>query len=147
MRYSEAKYGRVFIMRLEDGDILHEEIERFATEKHISSAALMVLGGADAGSRLVVGPKEARGMPIEPMELMLDEAHEVTGTGTIFADKDNRPVLHMHIACGREGVTRTGCVRRGVRVWHVMEVVLFELTGSTARRLPDAKTGFELLVP
>lgn len=50
MRYSEAKYGRVFIIRLEDGDILHEEIERFATEKQISSAALMVLGGADAGA-------------------------------------------------------------------------------------------------
>lgn len=47
-------------------------------------------------------------MPIEPMELMLDEAHEITGTGTIFADKDNRPVLHMHIACGREGMARDG---------------------------------------
>ena len=25
MRYSEAKYGRVFVIRLEDGDILHRQ--------------------------------------------------------------------------------------------------------------------------
>jgi predicted DNA-binding protein with PD1-like motif len=29
MKYSEAKQGRVFVMRLEDGDIVHDEIERF----------------------------------------------------------------------------------------------------------------------
>ena len=29
MKYSEAKQGRVFIIRLEDGDVLHESIEAF----------------------------------------------------------------------------------------------------------------------
>jgi hypothetical protein len=38
-------------------------------------------------------------------------------------------------------------VRTGVRTWHVLEVVLTEIAGSTARRLPDATTGFKLLVP
>ena len=32
MKYSEAKQGRTFIIRLEDGDILHEKIEEFARE-------------------------------------------------------------------------------------------------------------------
>ena len=35
----------------------------------------------------------------------------------------------------------------GVKVWHVLEVVLTELVGSTARRRPDSATGFELLEP
>ncbi|NIT59971.1 MAG: DUF296 domain-containing protein, partial [Aliifodinibius sp.] len=30
MKYSEAKQGRIFVIRLEDGDIVHDEIERFA---------------------------------------------------------------------------------------------------------------------
>ena len=35
MKYSQAKQGRTFIIRLEDGDIVHEEIEKFAREKSI----------------------------------------------------------------------------------------------------------------
>jgi predicted DNA-binding protein with PD1-like motif len=53
----------------------------------------------------------------------------------------------MHIACGRGDETVTGCVRRGVQAWHVMEIVLWELLDISSRRLPDAATGFELLNP
>lgn len=147
MRYSEAKHGRVFVLRLEDGEVLHEVVESFAVEKGIKAAALTVIGGADAGSKLVVGPRETRRKPIDPVQLILDEAHEITGNGTLFPDKDNKPILHMHISCGRQDSVVTGCIRRGVKVWHVMEVVIFELLDTTARRLPDKETGFELLVP
>jgi len=147
MKYSEAKAGRVFVMRLEDGDIIHEAIEAFAKEHSIKAAALVAVGGIDSGSVLVVGPEEGRSKPVTPMETTLDNVYEISGTGTIFPDKDGNPVLHMHIACGREKHTITGCVRRGVKVWHVLEVVLQELTGTTAARLPDRETGFELLVP
>ncbi len=81
------------------------------------------------------------------MEHRLEEAHEVTGTGTLFPGESGLPVLHMHLACGRKDKTVTGCVRRGVRTWHVLEVVLYELTGSKAVRRKDAVTGFELLKP
>ena len=66
---------------------------------------------------------------------------------TIFPDKNNKPVLHMHIASGRKKTTITGCVRSGVKVWHVMEVILFELISSSATRKLDTETGFELLEP
>jgi predicted DNA-binding protein with PD1-like motif len=147
MRYSEAKAGRVFIIRLEDGDIIHERLEAFAREKKISAASLIAVGGADAGSVFVTGPAEGRSSPVVPMETSLDNVHEVTGTGTIFPDGAGNPALHMHMACGRKSETVTGCVRRGVRVWHVLEVVLYEITGSKAARLKDAATGFELLDP
>ena len=127
MKYSEAKQGRIFVIRLEDGDIVHEAIERFAREQSIRAAALIIIGGADAGSTLVVAPEEGRATTISPMEHILDNVHEITGTGTIFPDEEGNPVLHCHIACGRKASTITGCVRKGVKVWHVMEVILFEL--------------------
>jgi predicted DNA-binding protein with PD1-like motif len=147
VKYSESTQGRIFVIRLEDGDIVHESIEAFAAEKSIQSAALIIIGGADKQSRLVVGPEDGRAEKVVPMTHMLANIHEVAGTGTIFSDKDGNPVLHMHMACGRNNDTVTGCVRTGVKVWHVMEVVLFELIGSGAKRVYDEATGFELLAP
>jgi len=147
MKYTSAAPGRIFIIRLEDGEILHESVEAFALEQGIRAAALIVLGGADEGSKLVVGPEKARATPVNPMEHLLAGTSEATGVGTIFPGPDGKPILHMHIACGREGSTVTGCVRRGVKVWHVMEIILWELTGTDAKRVMDTATGFELLQP
>ncbi len=147
MKYSEAGPGRIFTIRLEDGDILHKEIEAFAKQKQIKAASLIVLGAADVGSILVTGPLQARTKEIVPKTHMLDNVHEVTGTGTLFPDETGEPVLHLHMACGRGFSTVTGCVRRGVKVWHVMEVILQELTGSSGIRKKDVVTGFDLLIP
>jgi len=147
MIYSQAKQGRIFILRLEDGDVVHEVLEGFAEEHSIRAAALIIIGGADRESKLVVGPREGRSTPVVPMELVLENVHEVAGTGTIFPDEAGHPVLHMHMACGRESATVTGCVRRGVRVWHVMEVILIELVDTEAVRVLDDETGFKLLRP
>ncbi|MGA1796570.1 MAG: PPC domain-containing DNA-binding protein [bacterium] len=147
MRYAQAKQARTFVIRLEDGDVVHEAIEGFAREHSIGAAALIIIGGADCGSRLVVGPEEGRVSPVVPMEHALENVYEVAGTGTIFPDEQGKPVLHMHMACGREASTVTGCVRRGVRVWHIMEVILFELKDTKAVRRFDPETGFHLLNP
>ncbi len=147
MRFSEAKRGRVFIIRLEHGETVHESIELFSREHGINTARVMILGGADRGSRLVVGPEKGDSMPPNPMETILDEVHEIAGVGTIVTDESGAPILHMHIACGRNESSITGCVRAGVRVWHVAEVVLEELVESTALRKKDPITGFKLLNP
>ncbi|MBE0582265.1 MAG: DNA-binding protein [Desulfofustis sp.] len=147
MRYSQARQGRVFVLRLEDGDIVHEEIERFATDQKIDAAALIVVGGADHGSRLVVGPESDRELPLRPMQTILEHAHEVSGTGTLFRDEEGRPLLHMHLACGRKEQTITGCIRSGVKVWHVLEVILFELCESSAKRVCEAPLDLKLLQP
>jgi predicted DNA-binding protein with PD1-like motif len=147
MKYSQARPGRIFVIRLEDGDVVHEAIESFAREHAIEAATLVILGGADKGSRLVVGPEEGRVTPLIPMGLMLENVHEAAGVGTLFPDDEGNPVLHLHMACGRNGNTVTGCVRTGVKVWHVMEAVLFELVDSTGVRRLDKVTGFKLLQP
>ncbi len=147
MKYSEARQGRVFILRLEDGEIVHEIIEQFAVDHAIQAASLMIVGGADDGSRLVVGPEEDRGLPLNPMKLVLKNAHEITGTGTLFRDEQDQPLLHMHMACGRKKETITGCIREGVKVWHIMEVIIFELVDTKARRIIESPLGLKLLHP
>jgi predicted DNA-binding protein with PD1-like motif len=147
MKYSEAKYGRIFVIRLEDGDILHECVEEFAGENSIKAGFLIAVGGADKGSKLVVGPEEGRAASINPMEYVLNKVHEITGTGTIFINEQGEPKLHMHVVGGRKDTTKTGCVRKGLKVWHVMEIILVELKSSKAMRKLDKNTGFELLEP
>lgn len=147
MRYSTAQMGRIFVIRLEDGEILHETIERFAAEQGIKAAALIAVGGADVGSTLVVGPEEGSALPVNPMTHRLPGVHEIAGTGTLFPDEEGNPVLHMHLACGREGSTVTGCVRTGVKIWQIGEVILFELTATAAVRKVDPHLGFKLLSP
>ena len=147
MRFSTARMGRIFVIRLEDGEVLHETIERFAEEQGIGAATLMIVGGADEGSKLVVGPEKGRAVPVNPMTHVLADVHEIAGTGTLFPDEEGKPVLHMHLACGREGSTVTGCVRTGVKIWQIGEVILFELIDTPAIRKVDPRLGFKLLSP
>lgn len=147
MKYSQAKQGRIFIIRLEDGEILQKTIERFAVEQGIKAAYMIVLGGADGQSRLVVGPEDGRATPVNPMTHVLNNVHEIVGTGTLFPDEEGNPSLHMHVAAGRNDSTITGCVRAGVKTWQVAEVVLIELLDSTAVRKLEPALGFKLLNP
>ena len=119
MKSSPARQGRVFVIRLEHGDIIHECLERFAAEHGITHAALTLHGGADAGSTLVTGPRNGKSPPpIEPQTTTLNDVHEVVGSGTIVPDAGGTPVLHVHLACGRGENTVTGCIRTGVKTWH-----------------------------
>ncbi len=147
MKYSLARQGRTFVIRLEDGDVVHEQVEAFARKESVSSAALIILGAADEGSELVVGPRHGRAESLTVMGRALDNVHEVAGVGTLFPDEQGAPTLHMHMACGREASTTTGCIRKGVKVWHTMEIILFELVDSTGIRVHDPKLGFQLLNP
>ena len=145
MKYSECKSGRIFVLCLEHGDIVHEAIEQFARDRAIAAASLIVIGGADRGSKLIVGPEREDMLPVTALECVLENVHEVAGTGTLFPDEQGNPVLHLHMACGRKSSTRTGCIRRGVKVWHIMEVIVFELVESKGRRVFNPDTGFTLL--
>ncbi|MBN1605095.1 MAG: DNA-binding protein [Polyangiaceae bacterium] len=147
MRYSEARQGRIFVVRLEDGDVVHECLEALARAERIRAASITLLGGMDQGSHLVVGPKHPRAASVEPMSRAVSDVREVVGAGTLFPDEQNSPVVHVHMACGRDDHTLTGCARLGVRVWHVMEAIVVELIDTEAVRRLDRATGFQLLWP
>lgn len=146
MKASEGQIGRVFIIRLEDGDVLPECIEGFAAEKGVSMGHVILVGGI-GGGQIVVGPRDSIQRPPDPMLLPVDTAHEVVGVGVLAPGEDRRPILHIHAALGRSGHTMTGCLRPGVKTWLVGEVILYEILGAEATRIMDKTCGFALLEP
>lgn len=144
MKVSEGKIGRVFVMRLEEGDIIPHCIEEFAAEKSIAVGHVTIVGAIREG-QVVVGPRKTDEMPPNPMTLPVNGSHEILATGVIAPTAEGKPVLHIHGALGRSGQTLTGCLREGVSTWHVAEVILYEIEGVDAKRLYDQETGFTLL--
>ncbi len=145
MHYTEGRMGRVFVLRLEDGERLNDTLETFARQQNLSHALAFYLGGSAGGSKVVVGPDASRTDNVVPLIHMLTGAQEVLAVGTLIPDEAGEPVLHMHAAAGREGRATVGCTRAGVDVWLVGEVVLLEIVGSVALRRKDPETGFQLL--
>ncbi|MHB8069344.1 MAG: PPC domain-containing DNA-binding protein [Desulfobaccales bacterium] len=144
MQYNEGKLGRIFTLRLEDGERLPDVLEGFAGEHNIQAALVFFLGGAQHGSRVVVGP-DAGQKTIVPLIHVLQGIQEVLAVGTIFPNAAGQPVMHLHAASGREGGATVGCTRAGVEVWLVGEVVILEILGTSGQRLQEGETGFELL--
>ena len=146
MIYREGKIGRVFVIRLEDGDRLPDCIERFAAEHNVKVGQAILVGGIGSGE-VVSGPREKRTLTPDPIVVALDGVHEVVGIGVLAPDEAGKPTFHIHAALGRAGNTVTGCLRRGVDVWLVGEVVLYEIEGANMARLRDRESGFDLLRP
>lgn len=144
MKAVEGKIGRIFIIRLEDGDMVPDCIEEFAFENSVKHGHVVLVGGIGSGE-VVTGPRYSDKMPPDPMLLPVDGAHEALASGILAPNKNGRPVLHIHGALGRSGSTLTGCLRPGVKTWLVGEVVLYEILEIGAKRLLDEKSGFELL--
>lgn len=145
MQFTKARLGRVFVVRLHDQDHLPDVLENFAETQKILCALCFFVGGAKENSRVVVGPRDGTAFPPEPMTTLLKGVHEAVGVGTIFPNEAGKPKLHMHTAFGRAQETITGCVRTGVDIWQIGEIVVLELADSHARREVDKKTGFEFL--
>ena len=146
MKACEGRLGRVFVIRLEDGDVVPKCIERFAEEKGVSVAHVILVGGIGDGE-VVVGPRRSEERPPQPMLLPIDGAHEVAGVGVLAPGEDGRPLLHIHAALGRSGKTMSGCLRPGVTTWLVGEVILYEILDTKVARIRDEESGFALLEP
>lgn len=145
MRFSQGSLGRVFVLRLDDGDVLNDTLEDFAREHSVQHALAFYVGGAAPGSEMVVGPDARRNDAVVPLMHALAGPHETLALGTIFPNDAGEPVAHMHAACGREGAATVGCTRAGLQTWLVGEIVLIEILGAEAFRQLDPASGFELL--
>ncbi|WP_316900970.1 DNA-binding protein [Pseudodesulfovibrio indicus] len=144
MQYSQGSFGRVFTLRLEDDERIPDCIEQFAAEHDIKSALCTMIGGVDRGN-VVAGPRDGESPVIDPILCPVEDPHEVVALGTLFPDESGAPTLHMHAALGRDGRTRTGCIRPGLDVWLVGEVIIAEITGTDMLRKKEAKSGLALL--
>ena len=146
MKACEGQVGRVFVIRLEEGDVLPGCIERFAEENGVSVGQVIMVGGIGDGE-VVVGPQSSVEMPPQPMLLPVDGAHELLAAGVLAPDENGKPILHIHGALGRSGQTMTGCLRPGVTTWLVVEAILYEILGVKSTRIMDKESNFPLLEP
>ncbi len=144
MKSTQGEIGRVFILRLEDGDILPQCIEEFALSNSISVGHVIMIGGVGEGE-VVVGPRKSYGQILDTMVVPVDNVHEIIAIGIIAPDEEGSPVLHIHGALGRAGNTITGCLRQGVSTWLVGEVIIYEILETDAKRVHDEKTSLKLL--
>ncbi|MHC4250891.1 MAG: PPC domain-containing DNA-binding protein, partial [Planctomycetota bacterium] len=94
MKASEGRTGRVFILRLEDGDEVPSCIESFAADEGIRLASVTLIGGIGSGE-VVVGPRDSDSRPIEPVKHPLENPHEVLGVGLLAPGPDGKPMLHI----------------------------------------------------
>ena len=142
MDYRKGTVGRVFAVRFDEGDLFLEGLLKIITEEKIINGWFHVLGGLREAD-VVTGPREPV-MPPEPVWNEVRGARETIGTGSIFWD-GNEPKIHLHAAMGHHGDTLTACVRKGTKVYLVLEVVIFEIDGINASRPWYAEGGFNQL--
>ena len=142
MDYRTGSIGRVLMIRLDHGDDLLENLKEIVVKETIKSAWFQILGGVRQAG-VVTGPKQPV-MPPEPVWRDVDEAREVVGSGSIFMDGEE-PRIHLHAAMGHHGDTLTACIRKHTKVYLILEVILFELSGIDADRPWYEEGGFNRL--
>ena len=143
MQYSEGRLGRVFVLRIDDGEDFLAVTRDFIKDRAVRSGTLIFLGALRQG-RMVTGPEELA-IPPEPHYVMFEGGWEMVGIGTIYPGEDG-PAIHYHASVGRAGHALTGCLREKAVTYIIAEVIVLEFTGLEIRRRPDKKTGLVLPV-
>ncbi|MBR1369590.1 DNA-binding protein [Methanocalculus chunghsingensis] len=143
MQYAEGRIGRVFFIRIDDGEELITTLTGFARDHGISHGTITFFGALKRAG-LVTGPEEAVIPPV-PHHEEIEGGWECLGTATIYPGEDG-PSLHLHATAGRGRDAITGCLRTDCRVYLVVEAVLYEAVGIDGSRLPDPVIGAALPV-
>jgi len=143
MQYTEGQLGRIFVVRIDDGEDMLVSLHRFIHDKGIQAGSLMFLGALMDG-RMVTGPEEPVIPPV-PHFVMFEGGWEVFGVGTIFPG-EGAPHVHYHASVGRSGHALTGCLREKATTYLIVEVVIMEFTGMAGRREFDQKMQVHLPV-
>ena len=143
MQYTEGQLGRVFVVRIDNGEDLLISLRQFIEDKSIQAGSVLFLGALMNG-RMVTGPEEPVIPPV-PHFVMFEGGWEVFGVGTIYTGEEG-PHIHYHASVGRSGHALTGCLREKATTDLIIEAVILEFTGLTARREFDKKTQVHLPV-
>lgn len=143
MQYTEGQIGRVFVVRIDDGEDMLLSLRQFVLDKNIQAGSIHFLGALMNG-RMVTGPEEPVIPPV-PHFVMFEGGWEVFGVGTIYPGEGG-PHIHYHATVGRSGHALTGCLREKAVTYLIVEAVVMEFTGLTARREFDEKMQLHLPV-
>jgi len=143
MQYAQGQVGRVFVVRIDNGEDFLELMRRFVAEKGILCGSVTFLGALMTG-RMVTGPEEPVIPPV-PHFVLFEGGWEVFGVGTIYPGEGG-PHIHYHASVGRAGHALTGCLREKATTYLIIEAIIIEFTGLEGRREFDEKTQMHLPV-
>jgi predicted DNA-binding protein with PD1-like motif len=139
MQYSEGHLGRIFMIRVDDGEDLLTTMDRFVVAHKIKAGMLLILGALREG-KLVTGPEEPLIPPVPHFE-PFGGGWEIFGVGTIYRGGDGKPMIHYHASVGQGTHVLTGCLREKASAYLIVEAVLMEFTGIYGKRLQDPASG------
>jgi len=143
MQYSEGSLGRIFVIRIDDGEDFIESITSFALEKNVHSGLVIFLGALRKGM-LVTGPKDPI-IPPTPHYETFKDAWETLGMATIYPGEKDEPTIHIHASAGKGQKVLTGCLRDKAETYLIIEAILIEFYGLGAKRVLDETMGLQLL--
>jgi len=143
MQYTEGQIGRIFVVRIDDGEDLLVSLRQFIHDKDIQAGSVVFLGALMEG-KMVTGPEEPVIPPV-PHYVFFEGGWEIFGVGTIYPGEGG-PHIHIHSSVGRAGHALTGCLRETATTYLIVEVVIHEFVGLSARREFDEKMQLHLPV-
>lgn len=142
MKYQIGTPGRVIVIRFDDGDDILNGMKEIATRERVENAIFYVIGGLKKG-KVVIGP-EKDDLPPKPIWSNIEESHEIVGIGTIFWQESDAKI-HLHCAFGKKNMIKVGCLREFSETFLIVEAILIEILGVTAKREYDNLSGLTLL--
>ena len=144
MQYTEGSIGRIFYVRIDDGEDFLSTITDFVQEKNIRAGVIQFLGALSGGT-MVTGP-EQEVLPPDQHSEQFSGGWELFGYATITPGT-TAPHIHFHCSVGRGKQAMTGCIREIARVYIIVEAVIMEIAGLDITRLHDQHTGMTLPSP
>jgi len=143
MQYAQGEVGRIFVLRIDNGEDFLESVRLFVMDKGILCGSVTFLGALMNG-RMVTGPEEPVIPPV-PHFVLFEGGWEVFGVGTIYPGEDG-PTIHYHASVGRAGHALTGCLREKATTYLIVEVIIIEFTNLAAQREFDEEVQAHLPV-
>jgi uncharacterized protein len=134
MDYIQANLGRVFVVRIDDGEDLLQQLNLIIKKEKIKAGYVHLIG-ASKNSKAVLGPYE-RSYPPNPYWWEFDDARELLGLG-IFAWENDEPKIHIHSGIGHFDVSKIGCIREKSEVYLTIEAVIQEIIAPVSRKLDN----------
>lgn len=141
MRYYESSgFGKVYTIRINPGEDLLEEIERFIAKSGIKYGAIVT--GLATFKNCVLHMVTTTGYPaVEHFERWDDKPLELSAISGVIADG----VPHIHMVVSDKEYAYSGHCEPGCTVLYLCEIVIAEIVDGNFRRIPD-KNGINQLV-
>ena len=140
MQYvSGGEIGRIYTIRLDQGDLLLESINEFIQREQISDG--VVVSGIGTLDNCTYHMVMTTGYPpVDQFFNVKDTPMELSSINGIIADG----VPHIHIAFSDPNREYTGHLENGCRVLYLCEILIMELKGMNLTRIPNSKNIKEL---